>query len=67
MTIEQVIKLITDEQHSLNKRKQTALARGLWIKAAECEHKTEALQGLKKVIAAEVQRIEDGTKLTEAA
>lgn len=55
MTPESIIKLITDEQASLNKRKQTALARGLWTKANDCEVSVNTLQSLKQVIVLKVE------------
>lgn len=40
--------LINNEQTSLNKKKQTALARGQWSKAHDCEQRSEAI-GLIKI------------------
>lgn len=54
MTPESILKLITDETHLLDRRKQTALARGQWQKAADVDNGIKLFDLLKtRIIEAE--------------
>lgn len=50
MTSSSILKLILDEQSSLAKRRNTALARGLWIKAHDCDVAIETLGNVSQRI-----------------
>lgn len=53
MTSSSIITLINNEQDALARKKQTALARGKWQLAADCETKNAALQAVKFAIVAQ--------------